>query len=136
MQMSLKNGRIHLGEGVPLHFRGARGIRVECTEGRLWLTVEGEFDDFHLAQGEHLCIPNDGLVLVEGSPTGAIRLSREMSSASRWRQAVTQPLRDMGWALLMVVSAFLRLLGGLAGYGEYLVAGRGRVMSRFEANPP
>jgi hypothetical protein len=28
------------------------------------------------------------------------------------------------------------LLRGLAGYGEYLVAGRGRVLSRFESNPP
>ncbi|MBU0589745.1 MAG: DUF2917 domain-containing protein [Gammaproteobacteria bacterium] len=136
MQMSLQNGRIHLSDGVPLRFQGARGVSIECTEGRLWLTVEGEFDDFHLTQGERLCIPNEGLVLVEGSPMGTIRLSREMSSASRWRQAVSQPLRDMGWSMMMVVSAFLRLLAGLAGYGEYLVAGRGRVLSRFEGNPP
>ena len=136
MRMSLRNGSIHLVEGTPLRLRGARGIHVECTEGMLWLTVQGQGEDFFLARGEQLCIPGDGLVLVEGSPSGTIRLAIEVPSSIRWREAIILPLCDMGWAMRMVVSAFLRLFVGMASYGEYLVAGRGRVMSHFEANPP
>ncbi len=55
---------------------------------------------------------------------------------SRWNEAVTQPLHDLGLALLMAGSALGRLIVGLADYREYLVAGRGRVMSNLDANRP
>lgn len=74
MRISLKNGVIQLAGGKPLAFRGACGILLECTEGVVWLTVEGQIGDFLLAKGERLRIESNGLVLVEGMPSGAIRL--------------------------------------------------------------
>lgn len=57
-------------------------------------------------------------------------------SSSRWEESVLRPLRDLGLALWLSGGALRRLLHGLAGYGAWLVAGRGRVLSGHEANPP
>jgi len=78
MRMSLRNELIQLAEDRPLAFRGARGFHLECAEGRVWLTVEGQAGDFFLAKGERLSIESDGLALVEGFPSGAIRLVSEV----------------------------------------------------------
>ena len=84
MRKSLRNGVIQLAENRPLAFRGGRGVHLECTEGMVWLTVEGQPGDFLLAKGERLRIDNNGLALVEGLPSGAIRLVSEAPWAIRW----------------------------------------------------
>ncbi len=81
MRMSLANGVIQLAARKPLAFRGARDVEIECTEGTVWLTLEGEPDDYFLTKGERLRIERDGLALVEGNPTGAIRLLSVRSPA-------------------------------------------------------
>jgi hypothetical protein len=74
MWISLQNGVILLADGKPLAVRGARGIHIECTEGKVWLTVEDQPGDFMMCKGEQLRIESNGLALVEGLPSGAIRL--------------------------------------------------------------
>ena len=74
MRMSLKDSLIQLAAGKPLALRGARRVRLECTEGMVWLTLEGAPEDYFLAKGETLRLENNGLVLIEGNPAGAIRL--------------------------------------------------------------
>lgn len=74
MHISLGNRVIQLAEGRPLAVRGARYACLECTEGMVWLTLEGRPDDYFLRRGEQLRIESDGLTLVEGNPCGAIRL--------------------------------------------------------------
>jgi len=76
MWLSLRYGLIKLTENEPLAFRGGRAMHVECTEGRVWLTVEGQAGDFLLAQGESLRIESNGLALIEGLPHGTVRLLR------------------------------------------------------------
>jgi len=49
---------------------------------------------------------------------------------------VVAPSRELATALGQATLAFGRLLRGVLGYTEFLVAGRGRVLSRFESNPP
>lgn len=71
--MSLEDGIVQLVEAEPLAFRAARNCRLECTAGRVWLTVEGQAGDFLIAQGDRVHIESDGLALVEGMPSGAIR---------------------------------------------------------------
>lgn len=136
MRMTLRNGDIQLVPGMPLAIRGARGVVLECSEGVVWFTIEGRIEDFMLARGESVRIDNNGLALVEGSPSGAIRLLSEAPSSTAWAARVSQPLRDLGWALCLAGRALGRLVLGLAGYGQYLVAGRGRVLTDLEANPP
>jgi len=84
MRMSLRNGVIQLAEGKPLAFRGARAVHLECTEGRVWLTVAGQAGDFLLGKGERLRIESNGLALVEGFPAGSIRLVSVTPWPIRW----------------------------------------------------
>lgn len=74
MLISLRNMVIQLAEGRGLPFRDARGVCLECTEGLVWLTVEGQPDDFLLARGERLRIESNGLALIQGLPSGSVRL--------------------------------------------------------------
>lgn len=74
MIMSLHSMVIQLAEGKKLAFRGARDIRLECTEGRVWLTIEGQSDDFLLSKGERLRIGSNGLALIQGLPSGSVQL--------------------------------------------------------------
>lgn len=74
MLMSLGNVVIQLAEGKKLAFRGARDVHLECTEGFVWLTVEGQPGDFLLAKGERLRIESNGLALIQGLPLGSVRL--------------------------------------------------------------
>ena len=61
-----------------------------------------------------------------------------VSAAARKRlqRAVGEPLHELGLALWQVARALGHLAAGVAGLGEFLVAGRGRVLPRLESNPP
>ena len=73
--MSLENMVIQLVEGKRLAFRGARDVHLECTDGLLWLTVEGHSGDFLLARGERMRIESNGLAIIQGMPSASIRLA-------------------------------------------------------------
>lgn len=81
MHLSLGNEVIQLAAGRPLALRGARKLELECIEGAVWLTLEGEPEDYLLAAGERKRIERGGLALVEGNPAGAIRLIGAKSRA-------------------------------------------------------
>ena len=73
-----------------------------------------------------------GAPIYAGAPAG-----------SRMQVAVVYPLRDVGLALKsaaralkMAAQALGRLVCGIAGLGEFLTAGRGRVQPWMESNPP
>jgi len=74
--MKLQQGSIEvqLVEGQKLAFRDACDVQLECTEGRIWLTLEGQADDFLLAKGERLRIADNGLALIQGLPNGSVHL--------------------------------------------------------------
>lgn len=91
MWISLKQGRVQLNGDVPVAFRRARGYWIECVDGRLWLTVNGQAGDFLLQAGERLRIESNGLALVAGLPAGSLRLYREAAWPERsvrllWRR--------------------------------------------------
>jgi hypothetical protein len=91
MLMSLKNMVIQLTEGKRLAFRGARDAYLECTEGMVWLTVEGQPGDFLLAKGEQLRIESNGLALIQGLPSGSVKLISMARSSSRQVNRFTLP---------------------------------------------
>ncbi len=91
MIMSLRNMVIQLAEGKKLAFRGARDVRLECTEGRVWLTVEGQSDDFLLSKGERLRIEGDGLALIQGLPSGSVQLASMATSSIRQESRFDRP---------------------------------------------
>jgi hypothetical protein len=115
--------------------------------GRAWITlnlphVPGGLGDVVLQAGETLRVPGGAHLVMEPWTQGdALRfdwcLSPQVAERSqRFTREVATPSRELAQALGQVAVAFGRLLRGVLGYGEYLVAGRGRVLSRFESNPP
>lgn len=74
MWLSMEHGLLRLSANAPVAFRAARGRWVECVDGRLWLTITGQPGDFLLAAGDRLRIDSDGLAVIEGFPTGTLRL--------------------------------------------------------------
>lgn len=75
MYMTPGNAVIRLAKGKRLAFWGARDVHFECAEGMVWLTVEGQPGDFLLASGERLCIKSNGLAVIQGLPSGSVRLA-------------------------------------------------------------
>lgn len=81
MRMSLDNMVIQLAERKMLTIRDARDIRIECNEGMVWLTIEGQPGDFLLEKGEHLLIKSKGPAFIQGMPYGLVKLVSAASSA-------------------------------------------------------
>lgn len=92
MELTLRNGTIPLADGRLLTIRGARGVEVECTEGKVWLTIEGQPGDIVLGAGDRARIDSNGLALAEGLPSGAVRLLRPLSRLERaWQTLRWRP---------------------------------------------
>ncbi len=126
--------------------------RLCITQGRAWVTLgkahEGagnESGDLVLNAGESLMVPAGArLVMEPWQPSaGPVRFdwcaepeTHAREQASRFGREVVAPSRELAVALGQAGLAFARLVRGLFGYSEFLVAGRGRVLTPFESNPP
>lgn len=76
MRIDFSSGEIRLTENQPLSLRDARGLRIECTAGNVWITLSGQAADVFLTPGESHQLPGDGLALVECIGSGSIRIGR------------------------------------------------------------
>lgn len=138
-----------IGAGGALSLRPARASVLRIARGQAWVTLGraprghgNESGDHFLTAGQALRVPAGRHLVLEPMDAhplyfdwGPVPAASKVH-ALRWEQSVAQPLRDFGLALSLAGSALLRLLRGLLGYGEFLVAGRGRVLSGYERNPP
>ena len=70
------NSELCLAHNAPVRLMSARGVRVICTAGRIWLTVEGEAGDVFLAAGESHLIRGRGLALLEAIGSGRVRFQK------------------------------------------------------------
>lgn len=123
---------------------------LRVTQGRVWATRDVHPGSAVADLGDHMLGPDDTLVLragqgavIESWPQdGAASVSIMWAPAlhaplaTRWQAAVVAPAQDLGRALAQALQAAVRLLAGLAGYTEFLTAGRGKVLSRLESNAP
>ena len=136
------------GKAVTLRPRTAGVLRV--VSGRAWATVDVfrhtpllETGDHFVALGHDLQLRAGQRVVVEAWPhkgQDVIQLQwvaqPQACLATRWQTNVVEPARDIGHGLALVARALWRLLGGLAGYTDFLTAGRGRVLRGLESNAP
>lgn len=76
MEIELRSGEIHLPTNSPVRLTGARGVRVCCTAGNIWITVSGEAEDFFLLPGQSCRIQRNGLCIIESIIEGRIRLEK------------------------------------------------------------
>jgi len=91
MKFDPGSGELGLADNHPLSLRGARGLRIVCTAGTIWLTVDGEPGDIFLLPGQSHRLVSNGLALVESIGGGRIRLERAAPLA-RLRQRTVQLL--------------------------------------------
>jgi len=83
MDLDFFDSELCLAENTPIRLRSAKGVRVICTAGRLWLTVEGEAGDILLAPGDSHLIRGRGLALLEAIGSGRARFARPVSRPAR-----------------------------------------------------
>lgn len=69
------SAEVSVEKGELLRLEGdRRGMRVQALEGRLWLTQNGDNQDVILEQGQTYRVNRRGLVLIQGMPSGRVRL--------------------------------------------------------------
>ena len=156
-------GSWKLDGGHAVTLRDPRAAVLRITHGRVWATVDGPHagtgnnqGDLVLTAGERLGLRARQGVVIEPwnasahesvcfswdpapAPLAAtlpVALQQHGVTGSRLQAAVVCPLRDFGLALKMAAQALGRLVWGIAGLSEFLVAGRGRVQPCMEGNPP
>jgi hypothetical protein len=129
--------------------------RLQITQGQAWVTLGvphqgagNESGDHMLGAGDSLFVPAGARLVMEpwqsaGAGAGPVRFDwcaepevQATERPGRFGREVVTPSRELAVALGQAGWAFLRLLRGVFGYSEYLVAGRGRVLTPYESNPP
>lgn len=122
---------------------------LRLRRGGVWVTL-GETDhgmpdasgDRFLREGEALLVPAESRLVMESLQSqgtdGPVLfdwtdLAVSPAAASRFRREVVTPSRELVLALGQAAVALVRVLRGLLGYSEFLVAGRGRVLTPLES---
>ena len=85
MRIEPSNTVIQMNESNRLSFSNARNVRLECLNGVIWLTFSDIEGDFLIARGEHIVIPSNGLVLIQGLPFASVKLTSPTSKAGTLR---------------------------------------------------
>lgn len=142
--------RLHPGCAMSLRPKDAALLRVR--RGRVWVTLgqpaglsPDEAGDRFLRDGDTLLVPAGTRVVMEplalrDDPqpvcfdwSDAVAPMADGATAGRFRREVMLPLHELTAALGQSGLALVRVLRGLLGYGEFLVAGRGRVLTPLES---
>ena len=125
--------------------------RLHITQGRVWVTlnaphVAGGLDDHVLGAGQSLDVPAGAHVVMEpwAAPDAlpvrfdwcVVPVPLRAPATHRFGREVVAPSREFVQALGQAGVALWRLVRGLLGYADHLVAGRGRVLTPWESNPP
>lgn len=76
MEIDLRSGEVCLQDNQPVRLNGARGLRVTCTAGTIWITQTGVAEDIFLHPGQSYLVSNDALVLVESIGGGKVRFEQ------------------------------------------------------------
>lgn len=92
MKIDLGSGEICLRDNQPLRLDGARGLRIECMVGMIWITETGHPDDIFLSAGQSYRLAGNGISLVESIGDGRIRLAPPARRFRLPRPAARKPL--------------------------------------------
>jgi hypothetical protein len=76
MNLDLSHSELCLTHQLPIRLLAARGVRITCTAGLVWLTVAGEAGDIFLTPGQSHLVRGDGLALLEGIGAGRVRFEK------------------------------------------------------------
>ena len=76
MDLDLYKSELCLTDNAPIRLLSARGVRITCTAGLVWLTIEGEAGDIFLAPGQSHLVRGRGLGLLEAIGSGRVRFDK------------------------------------------------------------
>jgi len=74
MDIDFRSGELCLQHNRPIRLSDARDMDIICTDGKIWITADGEAGDTFLNSGESFRVRSTGRVLVESLGAGKIRL--------------------------------------------------------------
>lgn len=139
--------RLHPGCALSLRPRDSAVLRLR--RGRVWVTLGVPGTASPAGSGDHFLQAGDALLVPAG-----LRLVMEsldaradappvcfdwsgaavpQARAGRFHREVLAPARETAAALAQAGHALARAMRGLLGYAEFLVAGRGRVLTPLES---
>jgi hypothetical protein len=81
--MKLDKATLDLDRRQILKLGGARGVRLTCREGLLWVTQEGLVRDDFLPPGSSVEVQTDGTVLIEALCPSSAAMDVEARPARR-----------------------------------------------------
>ncbi|HRF12604.1 MAG: hypothetical protein AW09_001514 [Candidatus Accumulibacter phosphatis] len=92
MDIDLYNSELCLTHNAPIRLLSARGVRIHCTAGVVWLTVAGEAGDILLRPGESHLVSGHGLALLEAIGSGQVRFEKAAQPLPAFLRAQVQRL--------------------------------------------
>ena len=84
MKIDVSASEIRLIDHYPISLRGARGLRITCTAGTVWITIAGEPGDTFIGAGQSHVVQGNGLAIVESIGGGDIRIGKP-GALPAWR---------------------------------------------------
>ena len=84
MKIDVSASEIRLIDHYPISLRGARGLRITCTAGTVWITIAGEPGDTFLGAGQSHVVQGNGLAIIESIGSGGIRIGKPHKTPA-WR---------------------------------------------------
>lgn len=90
MAHALRSSDRALAAGTIWPLRRARGHRIACVDGELWITVDGELEDYFVEPGETFVIVSDARVVVYAVRDSVFQLTAPAAATRRhgWRNAL------------------------------------------------
>lgn len=83
MKIDLVSSELCLTDSNPIRLTKARGVRIRCISGTIWITTPDKFADTFLEVGESCLIDSRGLVLIESVNDGRVRLETDAQRNAR-----------------------------------------------------
>jgi hypothetical protein len=83
MKMNVQKATMELDRLQTLKLRGARGVRLLCREGSLWITQEGVARDDFLVPGAFQEVETDGIVVIEAMMRSSLAIDSRASPDAR-----------------------------------------------------
>lgn len=74
MKVDIERATMDLERMQMLRLRGARGVRLTCRKGSLWITQEGVARDDFLVPGRSQEIETDGMVVIEAMSASSLTI--------------------------------------------------------------
>jgi hypothetical protein len=99
MNIRLRTAPICLPQGQAALLDDARGARVHCRAGSVWVTQEGDRRDIVLEPGDSILIERDGMAVVSALRDASIEVQPVRADAG------TRTLARFGWRSLLPATA-------------------------------